>query len=268
MIPILQSKSRVYEVHALVTNMIRAFEASSLHSEKNLSQMFAELQPLYQLFSEAIKPNRTKSNLKALNKARRYYYQSFHYLVHGLVKHPTPEIQTAARSIALLLKPYGLKLTEQNYATQSSGINSLLLKLSKPQVRKTLDHIPASHDLIGALSKAQKDFQDGRLALAEGKSMEKHLEKASALKLKIIRLTNKKIVAYLNVMWQMDEDKYGALSRYYVEVIGELNTALKRRQSRKKSNSKPVKLMEPHPGESNEQNLSSNNSAEISWVQR
>lgn len=145
--------------------------------------------------------------------------------------HPDDPIRNAALYILAIFDHYGLGIKDESYTRESSLLNSLLSDLSGSEALTNIRLIPQCDVYIAALQEAQNNFESNRLSFEEAQAEEGTRENASALKVQVVDLINKKVVPYLNVMAQLNDATYGSYARTVVEIIGTNNEVVRTRRS-------------------------------------
>lgn len=234
MIEKLMTASRVTEVDAGSTRIIGAFHTTTLSSDPHLNGMFSNLVSRTTALTSAIRRSKAESVLENKDEDRDNKARSFNYLVLGYMHHPDPAVKTAAEAVNKVFDKYGLEMTGESYATESSLINSLLDDLSKPNLQDDIALLPGCAETISALQTAQDEFEAARIAYEQEKAQESTLANASEIKAEVLALINEKIVVYLRAMEVVDEPNYGALARTVATIIAENNETVKKRRKKDK----------------------------------
>lgn len=232
MIDNLKSTSRVTEVDAVSMRMLGAYQTTSLSSDPHLSTMFTELESLSAALTAAINRSKAESDLEEKDEARDTQIRALYYLVMGFLHHPDAAIQQAAQTINKVFEKYGVSITGESYATESSLIASLLDELSKQKIQDAIALLPGCADVITALQAAQQAFEAARITYEQEKAQESTQASATKQKPELVALINDKIVVYLRAMEVVDEETYGAFARTIATIIAENNEVVKKRRKK------------------------------------
>jgi len=143
--------------------------------------------------------------------------------------HPDAETMDAAQKTEAVLSKYGLSVITENYGTESSLINSLLVDLAKPAVHDAVSKLPGCDQLISALDAAQKNFETAQIAWEEDKARDENQASASELKKEVLKHINHKVLVYLRAMALVEPDSYGDFTGTIGEVISANNESVNRR---------------------------------------
>ncbi|WP_320110668.1 DUF6261 family protein [Draconibacterium orientale] len=232
MIDNLKSTSRVTEVDAVSMRMLGAYQTTSLSSDPHLSTMFTELESLSAALTAAINRSKAESDLEEKDEARDTQIRALYYLVMGFLHHPDAAIQQAAQTVNKVFEKYGVSITGESYATESSLIASLLDDLSKQKIQDAIALLPGCADVITALQAAQQAFEAARITYEQEKAQESTQASATKQKPELVALINDKIVVYLRAMEVVDVETYGAFARTIATIIAENNEVVKKRRKK------------------------------------
>ena len=111
--------------------------------------------------------------------------------------HPDPAIRDAAGTVDKVFERYGLKITGESYATESSMIASMLDDLSKQKIQDAVALLPGCAGVVTALQTAQAEFEAARIAYEQEKAQESTQANATKIKAEVLEIINDKIVVYL-----------------------------------------------------------------------
>ena len=225
-------KSRVTEVDAVSIRMNGAYKNTTLSSDAHLGKIFSALESESVLLTSAIRRLKDESVLEEKDEVRDDDVRAVHYLTLGFMHHPDPAVKAAAGEVEKVFDNYGLSITGESYATESSLINSLLADLAKPKLQDAIALLSGLTEIIAALQAAQTDFEETRIAYEEEKAKEGTLENATAIKKEVVAIINDKLVVYLRAMIQVDEATYGNFARTIAEIIADNNEVVKKRRKK------------------------------------
>ena len=145
---------------------------------------------------------------------------------------PDLAIKSAAQEVYKMYEHFGLGIINQSYATESSLIKSLLLEFENTSLQPSIATLPGLSQLIAELTAAQSEFDAASNIYEEKKAAEGTKENASQIKKEILSIINEDLVVYLKAMIQVDEVKYGELTRTIAQIIGDNNVIVKKRQKK------------------------------------
>ncbi len=128
-----------------------------------------------------------------------------------------------------IFNQYGLKVVKENYATETSLLNSLLNELTTAEAQVDVALISGANESITALQNAQKAFESSHLSYEQNKANEGTFNNASALKKEVLNLVNSKLVVYLRAMYTVDPETYGPFTRTVGQIIADNNEVVKKR---------------------------------------
>lgn len=224
--------SRTTEVDAVSKRITESFKNSGLGSDAHLNGIFSELEPYSQKLTASIRQSKAESNLDEEDEKRDGEVRGLNYMLLGYLHNPDPAIRSAAEAVAKVFDKYGVSVTGESYASESSLVTSMLDDLSKPNLQEAIAAMPGCTEQIAALQTAQDEFEAARVAYDEQKAKEETRENATELKKAVAGIINDKLVIYLRAMMQVDEATYGDFGRTVDEIISENNEVVKRRRKK------------------------------------
>lgn len=225
-------KSRVTEVDAGTSRIIGAYQNTGLSSDPHLVTIFTVLIALLASLTAAIRRTKTESDLEEKDEVRDDKIRALYYMVLGFLHHPDAAIKAAAQMVEKVFDKYGLAITGESYATESSLISSLLDDLSKPKLQEAISPLSGLAIIVSELDAAQSDFEQARIAYEQEKAHEGTEENATKLKAEVLNQINGKLVIYMRAMEQVDEATYGAFARTVAEIINDNNEVVKKRSKK------------------------------------
>lgn len=228
----LKAQSRNTEVNALARRLLGAYRKTALNNDSHLANLIAELEQVVTLLTAAINRLRVASALDEKDELRDNAIRSLYYFILGTSHHPEQAISESAKQLFSLLEHYGLSITGENYASESSLINSLLDDLNKPDAQSAIANISGASELIGTIQTAQADFEQTRIAYEEEKAQEGNFENATNLKMQLVKLINEQLLVYLQAMTLANESSYRKFGLTVDEIISTANEAVSRRSSK------------------------------------
>jgi hypothetical protein len=231
MIEKLLSTSRVTEVNDVATRMTGAFDTSGL-TDPFLTTTFTDLNTTNLELSKAIRRSKAESELEAKDEVRDQAVRSLYYLISGFTHHPSATISDAARLLLNVFNNYGLSLTGESYATESSLISSMMLEFQKPEYTPAIAELSGCGELMEALMITQSDFEQARIAYETEKAKEGMVANATEIKKQVVEIVNGKIVVYLIAMEQVNPVTFGVFAATCGEIIAANNEQVRRRQQK------------------------------------
>lgn len=231
MIEKLIAKSRVTEVNDVATRMSGAFKDSGI-SDAYLVTTFTSLDAANLKLSLAIKRSKAESDLEEKDEVRDNDVRAVYYLINGFLYHPTKKMKEAAQQLMEVFGKYGLAVTGDSYATESSLVGSMLLDYAKPEYADAIATLSGCTDLIAALQTAQTDFEQARIAYETEKAKEGMVDNATLVKNEVVTILNDKIVVYLRAMEQVNPATFGVYANTCAQIIADNNEQVKKRQQK------------------------------------
>lgn len=224
------SQSRTTEVANASARMDVAYRQTGLQTDTPLAAIYGDLNSKTAWLTAALRRAKSESELKPKDEVRDNKLRSLYYLVTGYTHHPDPVIKAAAITLTKVFDHYGLKITEESYASESALIASLLMDLGNPDYQQAISALSGCAALIEALRDSQADFELTRMAWETAKAKEGALENASELKKEVLVIINERLVVYLRAMQQVNPAMYGEFANTIAVIIDENNETVKRRR--------------------------------------
>lgn len=232
MIEKLLANSRTTEIDALLIRILGTYPKTTLNTDAYLASVMLLIEENSKQLNRAVNRMKVASELKEKDEVRDNALRSFYYLVQGFLHHPDKAISVEAKKLMAVLNHYGLEITKESYATESSLISSLLIDLGNADLQASIAKLSGCAELIAALRTAEDIFEATRLQYDENKAGEGTLSSATNLKREAVKLINTKLVVYLRAMIQVNEEMYGAFARTVAEIIASNNVAVKKRSKK------------------------------------
>lgn len=231
MIEKLMTNSRVTEVNDVATRMSVAFHAQGL-TDPYLTSTFTILDTTNIELSKAIRRSKAESNLEDKDEVRDQAVRSLYYLITGFTHHPSAAIRESALMLLHTFDNYGIRLVSESYTTESSLISSMQLEFLKPEYAQPIANLSGCIELLQAMSTAQDDFEQARIAYETEKAQDGLVANATEVKKEVVAIMNNKIVVYLEAMQEANPATYGALAATCAQMIAENNEQVRRRQQK------------------------------------
>ncbi|CEN51192.1 conserved hypothetical protein [Capnocytophaga canis] len=146
---------------------------------------------------------------------------------------PVENTKARGQKVAAIFKKYGVKITEENYSSESNLIDSLLKDLSASEVQASVTALSGVSEAIAQIRTTQEEF--ARLRLQYEEAFTENLSKVSASSLRkpLLGLINKKLIPYLVAMTLVDGAKYTAFADKVAKIIDDMNEVVKTRGKKK-----------------------------------
>jgi len=225
----LMLKSRTTEVADASMRMIVGFGQTSLQTDPYLNNTFETLGSKTEWLIAAINRLTAESELEKGDENRDGYVRSLGYLILGYTHHPDPVIKGAANTVNKVFDNYGLKITEESYASESALITSLLMNLGNEEYQEAIATLSGCAELIQGLQNSQNEFEITRVTWEREKGKAGALKNATELKKEVVAIINEKIGVYLQAMKEANPEMYIEFANTFAVIIAENNETVKRR---------------------------------------
>jgi len=177
---------------------------------------------------------KAESDLEVKDEQRDADHHALYHFVNGATFNPDTAVQTAALKVFKVLENYGLSVTEENYDTETSYLDSLLEDLGKPNLQDSIAAMVGCSELIATLQASQDAFSAARLSFQQEQAQEGELANATSLKKQLVSLLNDKLVAFLNGMVVADAATYSEYATAVNQIISVTNETVRKRKKENK----------------------------------
>ncbi|MDO5104488.1 DUF6261 family protein [Capnocytophaga sp.] len=234
----LDARTRTTEIDDVSDRLLVLFKKETdLQEEEFLKPTFAEIETLSAQITEAIKRDVALSKLEDADLRRDNLIRSLNTALLGYRALPVTSLKENAEKLYAVFSKYGVKITREAYAVESSLIESLLKDLSAPEMQQAIATLTGIEEIVSGLRNEQTAFTQLRADYEKALSEQKNSPSASAVKKLLLEVINGKLVPYLIAMKIAKADQYTSLANAISQAIDDTNSAIKRRTSKdKKSN--------------------------------
>lgn len=206
---------RATEADSASDALLRLYKAAGLENDAFLSDAFKELESLSARLTTAIKKDVANSNLNECDSARDEAVRNLGTLIQGYAVIPIPEKKEAAKRLEATFSKYGKRIVNENYASESSLIESLLEDFSA--LKSEMKILEGVETLMEQLRHAQDEFNAANDAYTIAKS-EKY-ENATEIKKMLVAFINERLVPYLGAV---------RVAEPYTNFASQVETEIKR----------------------------------------
>lgn len=239
----LDARARTTEVDDTSDRLLILFsKQSTLAEETFLKPLFGKIRTASDQITEAIKRDRTVSDLDDADSAVEEVFRALGAVINGYYAMPLEKYSTAAQVLHIIKSKYTSEILKLSYANQSANIESMLMDLSAPELKASIDALPGVSETIAKLRAAQTDFTAKRIAYEKAVTANTATPSASRLKKPLLHLINAQLVPYLSTMQMVNADTYKSFADAVAQTIESTNAAIRRRN--KKKEDKPETLSE------------------------
>lgn len=227
------AKSRNTEVNAVAGRISSAFHESSLEGDAILTPILVEIDAKNQELTIAVNRMKAESDLEAKDEVRDNSHHALYHFVFGSTFSATASTKDAANQLFTVLEHYGIGIVNDNYDTESSELDSLLLDLASPKLSAAIAALDGCGTLIADLQEAQDAFKAARLTFQEERAQEGQQLNATKLKQEVVALLNNKLIAVLNGLLISAEATYGEFAAVVNQIVETNNETVKKRKKEK-----------------------------------
>ena len=131
--------------------------------------------------------------------------------------------------LSAVFKKYGMKMTVENYSSQSNLVDSLLKDLSASDLVEAVAGLPGVAEAIANIITAQEEFTKIRANYDKELAQKGSKETATSLRKPLLELINNKLLTYLAAMKIANPTKYKVFSEDVAVIITSVNETIKAR---------------------------------------
>jgi hypothetical protein len=229
MIHKVRANSKITEVSSVADLLIKAYQASGITADTHLVGIFDELTLKSAALTGAIRQIKAQSQMEAVDQLLDNALRGLFFTTQGALYSDDAVVNDAAQKVDAVLKTFGMSIIEENYATESALVKSMLNALANTEVAEAVLLVPGLTAVIAQVQTALDAFQAAAADYKQKKSVDSNEKTATAIKVEILILLNDKLVRYLDGMWAVDEAAYGAVARNVAQIIDDSNLMVKMR---------------------------------------
>lgn len=230
----LHFNSRITEVGDVANRLAVLYKGTAtLQDDAFLKNLLSEVQTQGDAITEAIKKDKAVSKLEDADAERDEAIRVLDKMLKAYEVFPVENTKAHGQKIATIFKKYGVKITEENYSSESNLIDSLLKDLSANEVQASVTALSGVSEAITQIRTTQEEF--ARLRLQYEEAFTENLSKVSASSLRkpLLGLINKKLIPYLVAMTLVDGAKYTTFADKVAKIIDDMNEVVKARAKKK-----------------------------------
>lgn len=225
---------RITEIGDVSNRLVELYKGSEpLQNDEFLKGVFAQLKEQGKAITEAVKKDKAVSHLEEADTKRDEAIRILSKLLKGYENIPLEDLKTHGEKLSAVFKKYGVKITEENYSSQSNLIDSLLLDFSEAEIQPSIEALSGVRQAIEGVRTSQEHFAKVRSQYEKEISQIKATATASSLRKPILELINKKLIPYLVAMELTQPERYLAFINQCIEIIGGMNETIKARSKSK-----------------------------------
>lgn len=231
----LNYQSRVTELGDTAYRLVELFKATKdIKTDVFLTKIFAELEKQALALTSAVKNDQVFSTLEEADTQRDKAIRVLDKLLKGYENIPVESLKIHAQKLVEVFKKYGVKITNENYSSQSNLMNALLEDFSAPELKTSVEALAGVKEALAEIRTKQEAFANIRSEYEKGLATQKEKASATSLRKPLLELINKKIVPYLVAMNIAQLDLFKEFVAEASQVINSTNDAVKARVKREK----------------------------------
>lgn len=235
----LNTSVKVTELGDTALRLVKAFKAVvAVQNDAFLTKTFAEIEKQATVMTSAVKSDQALSKLEEADAQRDQAIRVLDKLLKGYENIPLENLKTHAKKLAEIFKKYGVKITGENYASQSTLINSLLGDFSATELKPSIEALAGVKEVLVEIQTKQDAFTALRSDYEKAQVSQKEKSSATSLRKPLLELINKKVVPYLVAMSIAQPELFKNLTAEASEIITSTNEAIKARSKKEKKEKK------------------------------
>ena len=230
---------KVTELGDTALRLVKAFKTvAAVQNDAFLTKTFAEIEKQATAMTSAVKSDQALSKLEEADAQRDQAIRVLDKLLKGYENIPLENLKTHAKKLAEIFKKYGVKITGENYASQSTLINSLLGDFSATELKPSIEELAGVKEALAEIQTKQNAFAALRSDYEKAQVSQKEKSSATSLRKPLLELINKKAVPYLVAMSIAQPELFKNLTAEASEIITSTNEAIKARSKKEKKEKK------------------------------
>lgn len=231
----LNYQSRITELGDTALRLVELFKnTASLHFDAFLSKNFTEIEQLALALTAAVKRDQALSQLEEADVHRDNAIRVLDKLLKGYEYIPLAELREHAQKLLQVFRKYGVKITEENYTSQSNLIMSMLEDFSASSLKVSIEALQGVKEAIAQIKTTQDAFANVRKEYEGALANQKEKASASSIRKPLLELINKKMIPYLVAMEIAQPELFKEFVAKASEIINSTNDAVKARAKKEK----------------------------------
>lgn len=230
----LLTTARITEAGDTAHRLVSLYKSTpALKDEAFLKPLFVEMEEKTNALTEAVKRDAVISQLENADAKRDGAIRVLDRLLKGYRTIPLDNLKAYGLKLSAVFKKYGMKMTVENYSSQSNLIDSLLQDLSDSNKAAAIAALPGIAEAIDNIKTAQEEFVKIRANYDKGLAQKGSKETATSLRKPLLELINNKLLTYLSAMKIANPTKYKVFSEDVAVIITSVNETIKARKKNK-----------------------------------
>lgn len=226
----LNPNTRITEADSLTDSLVDLFaKQEGLVGDSFLTGLFDKIKIRSQNLTTAIKRTKVISALDELDTKRDEIVRALGNILTGYASLPIENKKSAAKSLLEIYDKYGRAITSENYATESSLIESMLEDFGSPAISEHVLALEGVAETLKSLREAENAFKQANSEYVQDTASSANEESAIAIKKDLVTLINEKLVPYLDTMTMASPEKYSEFAKHIEIEIGRTNETVKKR---------------------------------------
>lgn len=224
------TSARVTELGDIANRLSELYKkTTALQDDNFLSTHFSELEKQGKAITAAVKRDSVLSKLKEIDSRRDDAVRVLSKLLTGYENIPEQTLKPHGERLAAIFKKYGVRITDENYSSESNLIESLLADFATEEAVASVSALAGVSQALDNLRKEQNVFAEARAEYEKARSEWENQPTATSLRKPLLEIVNKKIIPYLIAMQIADNSKYGSFISAASKIIESVNDVIRGR---------------------------------------
>lgn len=237
----LNTSVRVTELGDTSLRLSEAFKQNApAQADTFLKATFAEVEAKALSLTNAVKSDQALSRLEEADTERDDALRVLDKLLKGYENIPIENLRNHAKKLITIFNKYGVKITKENYTSQSNLIASLLEDFSAEHLKDSIEALSGVKEAITNIKTTQETFAKERSKYENELVSQKGKASATSLRKPLLELINKKIIPYLSAMEIAQPEVFKEFVAKVSEIIQSTNDAIKARGKKHHSTENPI----------------------------
>lgn len=233
MLKILKPSVRITEMADTAKQLVMLYKSeTALANDPILKPVFAQIEPLAEALSQAIKSDKILSEVDKADDVRDELVRQLEKYLKSYANIPEENLRKSGERLYAVFSKYGVRITRESYAVESAHIESLLKDLAEPTLQTDISALEGIASTIEALKTAQADFDQKRLVHDKNLATQSKRPKSADLKKQLLKQINIGLIPYLTSASFVNPQAFTHFADTVAQIINTINAAISGRSKK------------------------------------
>ncbi len=232
----LSSKIKIEETLNGLENIAIALDENRINDDKIFLQISEIFKQKTSEFRVSVNHDKATTILPEADQQRDECVRAIFNVSKGFEYYPDAEVQKASKLFSSVLDKYSLSMIDENNAKESTEIKSMLDDFNTQQIKDAINRLQPLSQLIANLQTAQANFDEAVQLWSDANTDDDKIESPTTLKKDCLAVCNKKLIAYLNIVIDLDEAKYKNIFVKINDLVTKANTLATKKEDTTETN--------------------------------